>query len=82
MMDVAVLILFFLHFSIVQGTGLHYVTTSHSIFSLICLFGVNILSFWLFQTYSGIIKALFLYDAVKLLQISVLVDFFVNLIFY
>ncbi|WP_232758731.1 nucleoside-diphosphate sugar epimerase/dehydratase [Flavobacterium sp. ALD4] len=80
MIDFAVLLLtFFFTFLLFRGTGLDYVTTSHSIIFISLLFSVNIFFFWLFRTYSGIIRHSSYIDAVKLLfsQMSVLIVFLI-----
>ena len=77
-MDVMVLILSFLFtFLIFRGTGLDYIITPHELTLVGSLFGVNVFFFWLFRTYSGIIRHSSYIDAVKLLfsQMSVLVLF-------
>jgi len=68
LIDLSVLFLAFL-FTIVifRGTGLDYIITPHIIIFSICFFGVNIFFFWLFRTYSGIIRHSSYIDAVKLL---------------
>lgn len=78
MMDFSVLVLsFFFTILIFKGTGLDYVITPHSFRFIAALFGVNIFFFWLFRTYSGIIRHSSYIDAVKLLfsQMAVLVLF-------
>ncbi|WP_348810480.1 polysaccharide biosynthesis protein [Flavobacterium maritimum] len=78
LMDVMVLILSFLFtFLIFRGTGLDYIITPHELALVGSLFGVNVFFFWLFRTYSGIIRHSSYIDAVKLLfsQMSVLVLF-------
>ncbi|WP_394331834.1 polysaccharide biosynthesis protein [Flavobacterium degerlachei] len=80
MMDFAVLILaFFFTFLLFRGTGLDYIITAHSIIFINLLLGVNIFFFWLFRTYSGIIRHSSYIDAVKLLfsQMAVLIVFLV-----
>ncbi|MDI5950723.1 nucleoside-diphosphate sugar epimerase/dehydratase [Flavobacterium sp. LB2P87] len=77
-MDFSVLVLsFFFTILIFKGTGLDYVITPHSFRFITALFGVNIFFFWLFRTYSGIIRHSSYIDAVKLLfsQMAVLVLF-------
>jgi len=71
-------------FLLFRGTGLDFMITPHwqefTVFFLI----MNIFSFWLFRTYSGIIRHSSYIDAVKLLfsQVSVLVFFLLfNLIY-
>jgi FlaA1/EpsC-like NDP-sugar epimerase len=78
MMDFSVLVLsFFFTILIFKGTGLDYIITPHSFRFIGALFGVNIFFFWLFRTYSGIIRHSSYIDAVKLLfsQMAVLVLF-------
>lgn len=75
---------FLLTYLIFEGTGLHYVTTDHSFVFVGFLFGVNIVFFWLFRTYAGIIRHSSYIDAIKLLfsQSAVLVFFlFFNYLF-
>nr|WP_040473591.1 nucleoside-diphosphate sugar epimerase/dehydratase [Flavobacterium frigoris] len=79
-MDFAVLILaFFFTFLLFSGTGLDYILTTHSILFINLLLGVNIFFFWLFRTYSGIIRHSSYIDAVKLLfsQMAVLIVFLI-----
>lgn len=81
MMDFAVLILaFFFTFLLFRGTGLDYVITTHSFIFINLLLGVNIFFFWLFRTYSGIIRHSSYIDAVKLLfsQMAVLIVLLVS----
>ncbi|RKS89642.1 FlaA1/EpsC-like NDP-sugar epimerase [Flavobacterium limicola] len=76
MMDVTVLIVaFFFTYLIFRGTGLDYIITSHRFLFISSFFGVNIFFFWIFRTYSGIIRHSSYIDAVKLLfsQMAVLV---------
>jgi FlaA1/EpsC-like NDP-sugar epimerase len=78
MIDVAVLtITFFFTLLIFRGTGLKYINTAHDVFFTVCFFVCNIFFFWLFRTYSGIVRHSSYNDAVKLLfsQMSVLVVF-------
>lgn len=78
MMDFSVLVLsFFFTLLIFKGIGLDYIITAHSLRFISALFGVNIFFFWLFRTYSGIIRHSSYIDAVKLLfsQMAVLVLF-------
>nr|WP_208639997.1 nucleoside-diphosphate sugar epimerase/dehydratase [Flavobacterium limicola] len=75
-MDVTVLIVaFFFTYLIFRGTGLDYIITSHRFLFISSFFGVNIFFFWIFRTYSGIIRHSSYIDAVKLLfsQMAVLV---------
>ncbi len=67
-----------------DGTAIGYIITSHDFYFVASLIIVNIFFFWLFRTYSGIIRHSSYIDAIKLLfsQMSVLVFFlFINLIF-
>ncbi|SEA87438.1 NDP-sugar epimerase, includes UDP-GlcNAc-inverting 4,6-dehydratase FlaA1 and capsular polysaccharide biosynthesis protein EpsC [Flavobacterium gillisiae] len=76
MMDFAVLIIaFFFTYLLFRGTGLDYIVTPNSVLYISSLFGINIFFFWLFRTYSGIIRHSSYIDAVKLLfsQMAVLV---------
>jgi FlaA1/EpsC-like NDP-sugar epimerase len=78
MMDFSVLLLsFFFTVVIFRGTGLDYIITPHSGLFMSFFFGVNVFFFWLFRTYSGIIRHSSYIDAVKLLfsQMAVLVLF-------
>ncbi|WP_367757326.1 polysaccharide biosynthesis protein [Flavobacterium sp. WC2430] len=80
MMDFVVLMIsFFFTYLIFRGTGLDYIITPHSVVFISSLFGVNIFFFWLFRTYSGIIRHSSYIDAVKLLfsQMAVLIVFLV-----
>lgn len=85
LIDVSVLIMaFFLTYVLFNGTGIDYIITSHDVTFISLFFGVNIFFFWLFRTYSGIIRHSSYIDAVKILfsQMSVLVFFlFFNFIF-
>ena len=85
MMDLVVLMTsFFFTYLIFRGTGLDYIITPHTVVFITVLFGVNIFFFWLFRTYSGIIRHSSYIDAVKLLfsQMAVLVLFLVlNFVF-
>ncbi|TRX13419.1 polysaccharide biosynthesis protein [Flavobacterium gawalongense] len=78
MIDFSVLVLsFFFTILIFKGTGLDYIITPYSFRFIVSLFGVNIFFFWLFRTYSGIIRHSSYIDAVKLLfsQMAVLILF-------
>lgn len=78
MMDFSVLVLsFFFTILIFKGTGLDYIVTPHTVRFISGFFGVNIFFFWLFRTYSGIIRHSSYIDAVKLLfsQMAVLIIF-------
>ncbi|MBW4360357.1 polysaccharide biosynthesis protein [Flavobacterium taihuense] len=80
MIDLSVLIVaFFFTLIIFRGTGLQYINTSKDVVFISCFFGVNIFFFWLFRTYSGIIRHSSYIDAVKLLfsQMAVMVVFLV-----
>jgi FlaA1/EpsC-like NDP-sugar epimerase len=85
LIDVSVLIMsFFLTYVLFNGTGIDYIITPHTLTFICLFFGVNIFFFWLFRTYSGIIRHSSYIDAVKILfsQMSVLVFFlFFNFIF-
>lgn len=85
LIDVSILILAFLFTHLIfKGTGLDYVITKHVVVFVCSLFGVNIFFFWLFRTYSGIIRHSSYIDAIKLLfsQTAVLVSFlFFNFLF-
>lgn len=85
MMDVSVLVVsFFFTILIFKGTGLDYIITPYNFSFIISLFCVNVFFFWLFRTYSGIIRHSSYIDAVKLLfsQLSVLVLFlFFNFVY-
>jgi FlaA1/EpsC-like NDP-sugar epimerase len=79
-MDFSVLVLaFFFTVLIFKGTGLDYVITPYTFRFLGAFFGVNLFFFWLFRTYSGIIRHSSYIDAVKLLfsQMAVLVLFLI-----
>ena len=78
MIDFSVLVLaFFFTILIFKGTGLDYIVTPHTFRFIAAFFGVNIFFFWLFRTYSGIIRHSSYIDAVKLLfsQMAVLIIF-------
>lgn len=83
--DVMVLIFSFTFtYMLFEGTALGYIITSHQFYYVASLLFVNIFFFWLFRTYSGIIRHSSYIDAIKLLfsQMSVLVFFlFFNLVF-
>jgi FlaA1/EpsC-like NDP-sugar epimerase len=77
-MDFSVLVIsFFFTILIFRGTGLDYVITPYTARFIGAFFGVNLFFFWLFRTYSGIIRHSSYIDAVKLLfsQMAVLVLF-------
>lgn len=78
MIDFSVLVLaFFFTILIFKGTGLDYIVTPHTFRFIAGFFGVNIFFFWLFRTYSGIIRHSSYIDAVRLLfsQMAVLIIF-------
>jgi FlaA1/EpsC-like NDP-sugar epimerase len=80
MIDFSVLIVaFFFTLLIFRGTGLKYIITSHDLLFVTSFFGINIFFFWLFRTYSGIIRHSSYIDAVKLLfsQMAVMVVFLI-----
>lgn len=85
LIDISVLIIAFsLTYLIFNGTGLDYVITPNVLTFISLFFGINIFFFWLFRTYSGIIRHSSYIDAVKILfsQTSVLVFFlFFNFLF-
>ena len=71
-------------FLLFRGTGLNFVLTPYWKELLFFFLVMNVFSFWLFRTYSGIIRHSSYIDAVKLLfsQVSILVFFLVfNLIY-
>lgn len=82
-----VMVLFFsfsFTYLLFEGTAIGYIITSHDFYFVSSLILVNIFFFWLFRTYSGIIRHSSYIDAIKLLfsQMSVLVFFlFINLVF-
>jgi len=82
-----VMVLFFsfsFTYLLFDGTAIGYIITSHDFYFVASLIAVNMFFFWLFRTYSGIIRHSSYIDAIKLLfsQMSVLVFFlFINLIF-
>lgn len=80
MIDFVVLMIsFFFTYLIFRGTGLDYIITPNSAVFISVLLGVNVFFFWLFRTYSGIIRHSSYIDAVKLLfsQMAVLIVFLV-----
>lgn len=83
--DVGVLVLACLFsFLLFRGTGLDFIITPNWKELIFFFLIMNVFSFWLFRTYSGIIRHSSYIDAVKLLfsQISVLVFFlFFNLLY-
>jgi len=87
--DISVLVLaFFGTYILFKGTGLDYIITTRNITFIGILFGVNIFFFWLFRTYSGIIRHSSYIDALKLLfsQVGVLISLvilnFLHEVFY
>ena len=86
-MAIDVMVLFFsfsFTYLLFEGTAIGYIITSHDFYFVASLILVNIFFFWLFRTYSGIIRHSSYIDAIKLLfsQMSVLVFFlFINLVF-
>lgn len=85
LMDTMVLnVSFFFTVLIFKGTGLEYVLTPHYMAYITLLIAVNVFFFWLFRTYSGIIRHSSYIDAVKLLfsQMAVLVVFLIANFFY
>ena len=85
LMDTMVLnVSFFFTVFIFKGTGLEYIVTPHYLVYISLLMGVNVFFFWLFRTYSGIIRHSSYIDAVKLLfsQMAVLVVFLIANFFY
>ncbi len=77
-LDFTVLIVaFFLTYLVFRGTGQDYIINKNSSVFITLFFGINLFFFWLFRTYSGIIRHSSYIDAVKLLfsQMSVLVLF-------
>ncbi len=83
--DLSVLIVaFVLTYIIFDGIGSNYVYPKNIEFFLFSLLGINIFFFWLFRTYSGIIRHSSFTDAIKLMysQSSVLGFFlFSNLLY-
>jgi FlaA1/EpsC-like NDP-sugar epimerase len=80
MIDLSVLVVtFFFTLLIFRGTGLQYILTAHDVFFTFSFFAINVFFFWIFRTYSGIIRHSSYIDAVKLLfsQISVLILFLI-----
>jgi FlaA1/EpsC-like NDP-sugar epimerase len=87
--DISVLVLaFFGTYILFKGTGLDYIITTRNITFIGILLGVNIFYFWLFRTYSGIIRHSSYIDALKLLfsQVGVLISLvllnFLHEVFY
>jgi FlaA1/EpsC-like NDP-sugar epimerase len=83
--DLSILIAsFFFTKAIINGVGLHFVNFPNKVPYVSLLIGFNIITFWIFRTYAGIIRHSSYVDAIKLLfsQISVLVFFVsVNFVF-
>ncbi len=78
LIDVLVLLIAFTFTSVLfNETGLDYVITPHNFTFITGLLCTNLFFFWLFRTYSGIIRHSSYIDAIKLLfsQISVLIVF-------
>lgn len=76
--DFSVLVFsFFFTVLLFKGSGLNYVTTPYGGSFIIAFFGINVFFFWLFRTFSGIIRHSSYIDAVKLLfsQMAVFVLF-------
>lgn len=76
--DLIVLITsFFFTKLVINGVGLHFIFFDNKLPYICFLIGMNLLSFWVFRTYAGIIRHSSYTDAIKLLfsQISVLVFF-------
>ncbi|PXY44068.1 polysaccharide biosynthesis protein [Flavobacterium hydrophilum] len=83
--DIMVLIFSFTFtYMLFEGTALGYIITSYHFYFVSSLIFVNVFFFWLFRTYSGIIRHSSYIDAIKLLfsQMSVLIFFLIfNLVF-
>jgi FlaA1/EpsC-like NDP-sugar epimerase len=78
------LIASFFTYLLFRGTGLHYIITPHGEIFITAFLFLNLFFFWLFRTYSGIIRHSSYIDAVKLMfsQIAVLVSFlFLNILY-
>ncbi|MGZ9675093.1 polysaccharide biosynthesis protein [Flavobacterium sp. GNP001] len=76
--DMMVLMVSFVStFLIFQGMRMSYIVTHHNVAFIFSFFGTNLFFFWLFRTYSGIIRHSSYIDAVKLFfsQASVLIVF-------
>lgn len=74
----------FFTYLLFRGTGLDYIITPHGEIFIIAFLFLNLFFFWLFRTYSGIIRHSSYIDAVKLMfsQIAVLVSFlFLNILY-
>lgn len=75
---------YFLTHLIFKGTGLNYIITNHVVIFSFFFLGINVFFFWIFRTYSGIIRHSSYIDAIKILfsQTAVLVFFlFFNFLF-
>ncbi|OCB76669.1 polysaccharide biosynthesis protein [Flavobacterium crassostreae] len=85
LIDTLVLVFAFIFtFLIFKGTELEYILTSHSVLFVCSFFIVNIFFFWVFRTYSGIIRHSSYVDAVKIVfsQSSVFLIFIaINFLF-
>ncbi|WP_394370716.1 polysaccharide biosynthesis protein [Flavobacterium hibisci] len=83
--DIMVLLFSFTFtYMLFEGTAIGYIVTSYGFYFVSSLIIVNIFFFWLFRTYSGIIRHSSYIDAIKLLfsQMSVLIFFLIfNLVF-
>ena len=83
--DVMVLLFSFTFtYMLFEGTALGYIITTYHFYFVSALICVNVFFFWLFRTYSGIIRHSSYIDAIKLLfsQMSVLIFFLIfNLVF-
>ncbi|MFB9108005.1 polysaccharide biosynthesis protein [Flavobacterium gyeonganense] len=83
--DIMVLLFSFTFtYMLFEGTAIGYIVTSYHFYFISSLIIVNVFFFWLFRTYSGIIRHSSYIDAIKLLfsQISVLIFFLIiNLVF-
>lgn len=89
LLDTLVLIFAFIFtYLIFKGTGLEYILTTHSVLFVCSFFGANIFFFWLYSTYSGIIRHSSFVDAVKILfsqssvfLLFILINFLCTVIF-
>ncbi|MGO4770960.1 polysaccharide biosynthesis protein [Flavobacterium sp. W22_SRS_FK3] len=83
--DIIVLLFSFTFtYMLFEGTALGYIVTTYHFYFVLSLIFVNVFFFWLFRTYSGIIRHSSYIDAIKLLfsQMSVLIFFLIfNLVF-
>jgi FlaA1/EpsC-like NDP-sugar epimerase len=76
MIDLSILLVSLLFTKlIINGMGLRYIFIENKIVFVFFLLGINLFSFWLFRTYSGIIRHSSYIDAIKLLisQTAVLI---------